>query len=86
MDQADLKRQMTHLDKLIKSEKFSTWKQRMQRCRGLGTPVSSEYQCTFCISALTDDDMVRGLPCNHCYHKACIDPWFSYVHRTCPLC
>merc|ERR1719453_470474 len=36
-----------------------------------------------------ETDEVRGLPCSHYFHKACIDRWFAtkrYQSRSCPLC
>jgi hypothetical protein len=30
-------------------------------------------------------DLVKQLPCNHCYHAACIDQWLRQ-NCMCPLC
>jgi len=42
-------------------------------------------ECAVCQSTLEPADVVRFLPCRHCFHTACIDPWFERsVH--CPSC
>ncbi|KAG8376633.1 hypothetical protein BUALT_Bualt09G0083700 [Buddleja alternifolia] len=42
--------------------------------------------CAVCLGELEDQDAVRLLPnCNHAFHVACIDEWFS-KHTSCPLC
>jgi hypothetical protein len=42
--------------------------------------------CAICLDLLKDKDTVRGLPCNHCYHPKCIDPWLTDRRGSCPLC
>jgi len=42
--------------------------------------------CAICIDVLRDKERVRGLPCNHCYHQKCIDPWLTGRRGSCPLC
>ncbi|CAD7012529.1 unnamed protein product [Ceratitis capitata] len=41
--------------------------------------------CAICIEAYKPSDCIRVLPCNHEFHKNCIDPWLI-EHRTCPMC
>ena len=42
-------------------------------------------ECAVCQSTLEPADVVRFLPCRHCFHTVCIDPWFERsVH--CPSC
>lgn len=45
--------------------------------------------CSLCLEPYTEDDVLRILPCQHVFHQACIDTWFSsrrFMPRTCPLC
>ncbi|ALC42820.1 gol [Drosophila busckii] len=41
--------------------------------------------CAICIESYRPSDIIRILPCNHEFHKNCIDPWLI-EHRTCPMC
>ncbi|KAH7424359.1 hypothetical protein KP509_11G004200 [Ceratopteris richardii] len=43
-------------------------------------------QCHICLAEYEEGDNLRVLPCNHEYHKVCIDKWLREVHRICPLC
>eukprot|EP00249_Psilotum_nudum_P019683 c27370_g1_i1 orf=412-2169(-) len=43
-------------------------------------------QCYICLVEYEDGDYMRVLPCDHEYHRACIDKWLKEVHRVCPLC
>lgn len=49
---------------------------------GLMPAVPSE--CCICYEDLTDE--TRGVtPCNHHFHKACVNQWFL-SHTSCPMC
>ncbi|EDQ87973.1 uncharacterized protein MONBRDRAFT_26652, partial [Monosiga brevicollis MX1] len=41
--------------------------------------------CAVCLDDLEPGVMIRQLPCQHLFHKDCIDPWLE-AHYTCPLC
>ena len=41
--------------------------------------------CSVCLSAFDDDESVRVLVCQHCFHAECIDAWLLR-QRVCPLC
>jgi hypothetical protein len=41
--------------------------------------------CSICMDEYQVDDMVRILPCNHEFHKECIDFWLSEKSTKCPL-
>jgi hypothetical protein len=40
-------------------------------------------ECSICLDA--QGGISRKLPCNHCFHKACIDPWLI-KEDSCPNC
>jgi hypothetical protein len=44
-----------------------------------------ETTCSICLSDYVPSDEVRTLPCDHLFHKGCIDVWLAH-HKTCPLC
>ena len=44
-------------------------------------------ECSICLCAFGDDEMVVPLPCNprHYFHEACIEHWLK-TNSVCPLC
>ena len=56
----------------------------LRASRVYGLPGDS--QCAVCQSELERTDSVRMLPCRHCYHRECIDPWLTQRSRCCPTC
>ena len=40
--------------------------------------------CVICEEVFLGSDEVRVLPCDHIYHRHCIDPWLLGVSGTCP--
>mmetsp|Transcript_71453 Transcript_71453/g.220914 ORF Transcript_71453/g.220914 Transcript_71453/m.220914 type:complete len:586 (+) Transcript_71453:170-1927(+) len=41
--------------------------------------------CSVCLHELVAGEEVRGLPCEHVFHRCCIDAWFGRSNK-CPLC
>jgi hypothetical protein len=41
--------------------------------------------CAICLSAVQADEEDQVLPCNHKFHKTCIDDWLK-ESRSCPIC
>ncbi|KAJ1917373.1 hypothetical protein H4219_003240 [Mycoemilia scoparia] len=42
--------------------------------------------CSICIEPFSISQQVRILPCNHVFHKSCIDPWLTNPGRASPVC
>jgi len=72
--------------KELPAETFLLWRQR--QCKKLKDRIvfPSDYLCAICLSEMAEEDIIRGLPCNHCFHQECLDPWFRRYHYNCPLC
>lgn len=43
-------------------------------------------QCYICLVEYEDGEFIRTLPCQHEFHKACVDKWLKEVHGVCPVC
>jgi len=50
-----------------------------------GFDASGETSCAVCLSEFEEGDGLRRLPCNHSFHRACIDKWLKR-NKVCPLC
>lgn len=51
--------------------------------------VGEPEKCCFCLDVFKEDDILRLLPCDHIFHRECVDKWFAsrrYMPRSCPLC
>lgn len=44
-----------------------------------------EEPCSVCFDEFKHGERYRELPCNHCFHKRCIDKWFAESVK-CPMC
>mmetsp|Transcript_15735 Transcript_15735/g.61453 ORF Transcript_15735/g.61453 Transcript_15735/m.61453 type:complete len:311 (-) Transcript_15735:36-968(-) len=42
-------------------------------------------QCSVCHSTFNAIELLKKLPCNHCFHEDCVLRWLK-EHHTCPLC
>ena len=42
--------------------------------------------CAICVEDFTDGDGLRVLPCEHYFHRQCIDEWLINHSAVCPLC
>ena len=42
-------------------------------------------ECCICLLPYEDGVELRGLPCGHHFHSACVDRWLK-MNSTCPLC
>ena len=45
-----------------------------------------EDKCVICLENYIPRSYKRNLPCNHCFHKKCIDKWILDCKASCPLC
>ena len=43
-------------------------------------------RCAICVEDFKDGDLLRVLPCDHSFHKECIDEWLINHSNVCPLC
>lgn len=50
-----------------------------------GGEPSSPEACAVCLEELRAGEVVRKLPCGHCYHKQCITRWLQQK-AVCPVC
>lgn len=46
--------------------------------------IMNTNECTICLLNIESSN-IETLPCNHTYHKSCMDLWKNY-NNTCPYC
>jgi len=45
-----------------------------------------EDKCTVCMGSMIKDEIITELPCNHNFHKDCIEPYLKEYTYKCPVC
>jgi hypothetical protein len=91
----ELKRNLTMLEDSCDYESFletcvknTTHILSIQEKLGKSKRAKDEYGfCIFCNDTIKHNEFKRTLPCNHEFHKKCIDKWlFKYYASFCPCC
>lgn len=53
-------------------------------------PASREIfageMCSICLGEFEEEEDIRQLPCEHCFHSGCIREWLTAHSSQCPLC
>ena len=54
----------------------------------MGKPLGYQeiLQCVICLDDFVDGVFLRGLPCGHVFHNACILAWLMRENHFCPVC
>lgn len=42
--------------------------------------------CLICLTDFCEDDKLKKLKCNHCFHEECIKQWICHQSNKCPIC
>eukprot|EP01084_Bolivina_argentea_P043634 80369_1 len=42
--------------------------------------------CAICLDDFSLNEELRLLPCNHGFHRQCVDPWLTKSSELCPMC
>jgi len=50
-----------------------------------GQLPKEDCNCAICLSDYEEKEDIRYLPCNHHFHKNCVDQWLL-TNKTCPFC
>ncbi|CAG8659282.1 12873_t:CDS:2 [Acaulospora morrowiae] len=48
--------------------------------------MDKQLTCPICLGDFLPGEELRILPCNHQYHRVCIDPWLLDISSLCPVC
>ncbi|XP_069052691.1 E3 ubiquitin-protein ligase ZSWIM2 isoform X2 [Lepisosteus oculatus] len=55
------------------------------KVRQSSTLLEPGQQCRLCLKSFSLGQLVRQLPCNHKFHKACADKWLLQESNSCPI-
>lgn len=59
---------------------------RITTVGNLDTLSRTSSTCPICIQEYAKKDVIRQLPCDHHFHKTCVDPWIVNYRKDCPMC
>ena len=48
--------------------------------------AGEQTTCAICLEEFEAGEKLRKMPCEHCFHHACIKPWLTERSASCPLC
>lgn len=56
--------------------------------QGIEDASEEEHQCSICLEAFQDKEVVKTLPCLHHFHASCIEEWLRREGQkvSCPVC
>ncbi|KXS09107.1 hypothetical protein M427DRAFT_75957 [Gonapodya prolifera JEL478] len=74
----------SHRQSVISIDRATTLSRADSRPVSRGSSISRS--CAVCLEEYAKKDTIRTLPCQHEFHKKCIDRWLLGVSATCPLC
>jgi hypothetical protein len=66
-------------------KKKTTDQKKLEKLETMVVTSGMEGQCAICMGEYQIDEVLRKLPCNHAYHKECIDHWLQNNSTKCPL-
>jgi len=72
-------------DEYLKRIPVKRWKRKKKRTNDSNSGETEEETCVICFDPFKRNQHVRNLPCEHTFHRKCIDRWFS-EKTTCPIC
>lgn len=85
------KQTMTNLERSQEKSRQDRMLQTPSNGRGhqsIMTSNTSQFKvddCAICCDAVTDQQMVKVLPCGHYFHNDCINQWLI-IEKRCPMC
>ncbi|KXS15647.1 hypothetical protein M427DRAFT_32084 [Gonapodya prolifera JEL478] len=74
----------SHRQSVISIDRATTLSRADSRPVSRGSNMSRS--CAVCLEEYAKKDTIRTLPCQHEFHKKCIDRWLLGISATCPLC
>jgi len=81
---------MLRVDKLTREQVLALDEEEFEGASGeegdTGDEGNSSACCAICLDEFENKEKVRVLPCKHRFHEACLLPWLTERHASCPLC
>lgn len=45
--------------------------------------LEKKEKCPVCLKEFENGNCAKLMPCKHCFHKECIEPWLEKVSASC---
>jgi hypothetical protein len=72
---------------MVSKPPVKLFRQNAKRCKKLKKKQShiDDHECSICFESIHANDL-QVTPCNHRFHKNCINMWKATGNQTCPYC
>jgi len=77
-------KRLKRLDEAAPAQLFGDWR---LSCESKELKfLSHQIICPICLDLFRSDQDIREIPCQHIFHRRCLNRWYLNTQHRCPLC